>query len=216
VLSPVGATPDRPFGPRTRDTGCEVHGALPDTVCTPGAVFPDVTAAQICQRGYSSSVRNVPSEVGREVYRAYGITQRTTGEYEVDQLVPLEAGGSNDIANLWPEAAEPRPGFHEKDQVENYLHDQVCSGAMSLPEAQRTIATNWLEVYQHLPQRAQATVVPTVVPGLQSPPATGVEIISIAGARPGGYATVTAQTTPEALCSISYTTPAGTRSLLRG
>jgi hypothetical protein len=149
-----------------------VHDALPDNACTPGAVFPDVTEAQICQRGYSSSVRNVPAEVSREVYRSYRIAQRITGEYEVDHLVPLEAGGSNDIANLWPEAAAPRPGFHEKDQVENYLHDQVCLGAMSLPEAQRAIATNWLDVYQHLPQRARATVVPTVVPGPQSPPVT--------------------------------------------
>jgi hypothetical protein len=167
VPSPVGATPDRPFGPRTKDTGCDVHDAMPDNACTPGAVFPDATAAQICQRGYSLSVRNVPSEVGREVYRAYGITQRTTGEYEVDHLVPLEAGGSNDIANLWPEAAEPRPGFHEKDQVENYLHDQVCSGAMVLPEAQRAIATNWLEVYEQL---TTGTIAPSA-PAATTPPA---------------------------------------------
>jgi hypothetical protein len=144
-----------------------VHDALPDTACTPGAVFPDVTAAQICLRGYSSSVRNVPAELSREVYRAYGITQRTTGEYEVDHLVPLEAGGSNDIANLWPEGAEPRAGFHEKDQVENYLHDQVCSGAMSLPEAQRAIATNWVEVYE---QRTTRTVAPSA-PVATPPPA---------------------------------------------
>ena len=49
---------------------------------------------------------------------------------------------SNDIANLWPEAASPTPGFHQKDEVENYLHDQVCSGAMSLKDAQTEIATN--------------------------------------------------------------------------
>jgi hypothetical protein len=139
-----------------------------------------VTAAQVCQRGYSSSVRNVPAEVSREVYREYGITQRTTSEYEVDHLVPLELGGSNDIANLWPEAAEPRPGFHEKDQVENSLHDQVCGGGMGLLDAQRAIATNWLDVYQHLPQRALAT--PAPVPGS----ASGVEITSRTGGRPGG------------------------------
>ena len=40
-----------------------------------------------------------------------------------------------------PEAASPTPGFHQKDKVENYLHDQVCSGAISLPEAQKEIAT---------------------------------------------------------------------------
>lgn len=65
-----------------------------------------MTAPQICQRGYSSSVRSVPAEVSREVYREYGIVERTPGEFEVDHLVPLEAGGSNDIANLWPEEYE--------------------------------------------------------------------------------------------------------------
>ena len=60
--------------------------------------------------------------------------------------------GSNDIANLWPEAASPTPGFHQKDQVENYLHDQVCSGAISLKDAQTEIATNWLTVYNRMPQ----------------------------------------------------------------
>ena len=61
----------------------------------------------------------------------------------MDHLVPLELGGSNDIGNLWPEVAEPRPGFHEKDKVENYLHEQVCSGAISLKQAQAEIAGNW-------------------------------------------------------------------------
>ena len=77
-----------------------------------------MTADQVCQRGYSASVRNVPAAVSREVYREYGIVERTPGEYEVDHSLVLEDGGSNDIANLWPEAAEPRPGFHKKDQVE--------------------------------------------------------------------------------------------------
>jgi hypothetical protein len=150
--TPVGATPDRPFGSRTRDAGCTIHDGLPDLACTPGAIFPDATAAQVCRPGYSATARNVPAAVSREVYRAYGILERTTGEYELDHSVPLEAGGSNDIANLWPELAEPRPGFHEKDQVENHLHSEVCAGRMSLLEAQRAIATNWFQVYQGLRQ----------------------------------------------------------------
>jgi hypothetical protein len=113
AITPAGATPDRPFGPRTKDSACAVHDALLDSACTPGAVFPDVTAERVCQPGYSSSVRDVQAEVSREVYREYGIVERTTGEYEVDHLAPLEAGGSNDIANLWPEAAEPRPGLRK-------------------------------------------------------------------------------------------------------
>jgi quercetin dioxygenase-like cupin family protein len=65
------------------------------------------------------------------VYAEYGIAERSLGDYEVDHLVPLELGGSNDVANLWPEAAAPPPGFHEKDLVENSLHDRVCAGSIS-------------------------------------------------------------------------------------
>jgi hypothetical protein len=36
--------------------------------------------------------------------------------------------------------------------VENYLHDQVCSGAISLSDAQVEIATDWLSVCQRIPK----------------------------------------------------------------
>ena len=139
------------IGQRTKTSGCVSTNALPDPACTPGAIFPDATSEQICQSGYSSTVRNVPEELKIEVYREYGIMSHAPGQYEVDHHISLELGGSNDIANLWPEPAEPRPGFHEKDKVENYLHDQVCSGKISLQEAQHKIATNWFTIYQSLP-----------------------------------------------------------------
>jgi hypothetical protein len=69
-------------------------------------------------------------------------------------------GGSNDITNLWPEAASPTPGFHPKDKVENYLHEQVCKGAMSLGQAQSLITTNWLAVYTSMGNTSN-TPVPT-------------------------------------------------------
>lgn len=141
------------WGVQTKTTGCTVQGPLQDTACTPGAILPDATKDRICQAGYASSVRNVPTSVKDQVYAEYGITHHTTGQYEVDHLVSLELGGSNDIANLWPEAASPVPGFHQKDKVENYLHDQVCSGAISLQQAQIEIATNWLNVYNTMPNK---------------------------------------------------------------
>ena len=55
------------------------------------------------------------------------------------------------LRNLWPEAAQPRPGFHEKNQVENFLHDEVCAGRMTLRAAQIGIATNWLQYYKQIP-----------------------------------------------------------------
>lgn len=151
TAQPATPVPGAAIGQRNKSSGCQVNGALPDPACTPGAVF-NVSTTQICQSGYSSSVRNVPTSEKNQVYAEYGIASHTTGEYEVDHLISLELGGSNDIANLWPEAASPKPGFHEKDQVENYLHSQVCSGKMSLADAQRQIATNWLAVYNQMPK----------------------------------------------------------------
>jgi hypothetical protein len=139
------------FGKQTKTSGCGAHSGLPDSACTPGAIFPTATVQQICKSGYAGSVRNVPTSEKDQVYAEYGITHHSAGQYEVDHLVSLELGGSNDISNLWPELASPTPGFHQKDQVENYLHDQVCSGAVSLKEAQNEIATNWLAVYNRMP-----------------------------------------------------------------
>ncbi len=138
------------WGKRTKTSGCAAVDGRPDPACTPGDIL-NVTKSQICKSGYSSSVRNVPDSVKNEVYAEYGITSHRPGQYEVDHFVSLELGGSNDISNLWPQPASPKPGFHEKDKVENYLHDQVCSGALTLQEAQIKIATNWQDVYNSMP-----------------------------------------------------------------
>jgi hypothetical protein len=144
------------WGVRTKNSGCQYTGdtKLPDPACTAGDLIkPLVTRADICTPGYSSSVRNVTDSVKNTVYAEYGVTSRAPGQYEVDHFVSLELGGSNDISNLFPEPASPKPGFHEKDKVENYLHDQVCSGGMQLPAAQIAIATNWLDVYNSMPNK---------------------------------------------------------------
>lgn len=67
------------------------------------------------------------------------------GDYEEDHFISLELGGSpKDPKNLWP---EPHPSVNEKDRVENYLHSEVCSGKLSLAQAQQEIAKNWYEIY---------------------------------------------------------------------
>lgn len=124
----------------------------PDPALTPGDVLPDVTAAQVCTPGYARRVRDVPVEEKRQVYQRYNMPY-TPGKYEVDHFIPLELGGSNAVTNLWPERYSPPPGAHEKDKVENYLHDQVCSGAMTLQQAQDAIRTDWYAIYQQIAGR---------------------------------------------------------------
>jgi len=134
----------------TRTTRCRVRGPLPDPRCTPGAIFTRASRSAICKRGYAGKVRNVSASLKRKVYASYGIRHHSRGSYEVDHLVSLELGGSNDEANLFPEAARPRPGFHEKDRLENRLHALVCEGRESLRTAQRRIAGDWLAEYRRL------------------------------------------------------------------
>ncbi len=86
----------------------------------------------VCQHS-TKERRRVSSEVHRQAFVEYGFTYpQPRGAFEVHHLIPLELGGDNLVANLWPETTEPRPGFHERDKVENYLHRQVCEGAIGL------------------------------------------------------------------------------------
>ena len=155
VASPTSKSsfgPEPNWGVATRTTGCQFNGPIQDKACTPGAIFPDATKAKICTPGYAGSVRNVTTSMKNKVYAAYGIKTRKPGQYQVDHLISLQLGGSNDISNLWPEPAEPKPGFHEKDRIENYLHDEICKGNISVREAQIQIATNWPAVYERMPK----------------------------------------------------------------
>jgi hypothetical protein len=127
---------------------CRVRGPLPDSVCTPGTTLAGATARDVCTPGWAGRHRNVSSATKRRVYAAYGIAHHGRGEYEVDHLVSLELGGSNLETNLFPEAAEPRPGFHEKDRLENRLHDLVCAGTVSLAAAQTMISGDWIRAYR--------------------------------------------------------------------
>jgi hypothetical protein len=139
------------LGSRGKTAACKVNGALPDSACTPGAVFASATVAEVCTAGYAKTVRAVSAKIKKQVYAEYGFAYpQAAGAFEADHQIPLELGGSNDMANLWPEAAMPVPGFREKDLVENYLHEEVCAGSINLKSAQELIADNWLQVYNGL------------------------------------------------------------------
>jgi hypothetical protein len=137
---------------RVRSSGCRVRGPLPDRRCSPGAIYADATLGIICTPGYSARVRDVPESEKATVYAEYGTPRGHYGRpYEIDHIVSLEPGGSNDIANLYPEAAyDPSPGFHFKDRLENRLHALVCSHRLGLRTAQRAIASDWLALYRRV------------------------------------------------------------------
>jgi hypothetical protein len=130
-------------------TSCHTRDGskLPQPSCTPGSIDPAVTQGDIrstiCRSGWTTKVRPKESQTRwakyHVAYPAYHIPG--SARSELDHLVPLELGGSNDITNLWPEVGKyPNP----KDGVERVLNHAVCDGKVSLAAAQNAIASDWL------------------------------------------------------------------------
>ena len=143
-ISPIFAST---YGVQTKTSQCVANVALPDSACTPGAVYTTNTKV-ICVVGYTKTVRNVSTATKKKVFQEYGIPWSKRSNYEVDHLISLEIGGSNDISNLFPESYVIKNGARVKDSFENYLHKQVCKGSMTIQEAQHEIATDWLQYDQ--------------------------------------------------------------------
>jgi hypothetical protein len=148
------------WGRVTKMSDCVVGGSLPDRACTPGDVLPEMTAESLCSSTFrTETIRDSatsPSEK-RRVYEMYNIPHPLNNRghsqaCEIDHLVPLELGGTDTMANLWPQcspgyAGWQGGGFRDKDRFENYLHRQVCSGSLSLAEAQFQIGTDWYQYW---------------------------------------------------------------------
>jgi len=139
---------------RTKTSGCTL-GALPDRRCSPGAYYSGLTKAVICSSSFRTGpIRNVPDSEKHQVEAEYGLAPASYGStLEIDHIVSLELGGSNDTANLFPEKATPaghQPGLHVKDKLENAAHKAVCAGTISLRTVQQQIASNWELLYKKL------------------------------------------------------------------
>ena len=114
---------------------------LADPVRTPGVLNPDVTQANIrstvCRHGWTETIRpptSYTNDLKERQMREYRVGG-SLSDYQEDHLISLELGGHpTDPRNLWP---EPRPHAEEVDRVENELNAKVCSGELTLAEAQR-------------------------------------------------------------------------------
>ena len=116
------------------------HAIVADPTRTPGVINPDVTQANIrstiCRRGWTATVRPPESYTGAlkaKQMREYH-EKGPMSAYQEDHLISLEMGGSpTDPRNLWP---EPYPRAAQMDQIENQLNAEICSGKLTLAQAQ--------------------------------------------------------------------------------
>jgi hypothetical protein len=77
--------------------------------------------------------RNVGTDEKLKIAATYGnIAQSEWPNYEFDHLIPLCAGGSDDITNLWP---QPIAEAHKKDVLENDICLAMKAGTLTQAQA---------------------------------------------------------------------------------
>lgn len=127
--------------------------AYPNTQYTIGvAATTDPHELQSIVNGQTYSQRNraVSGATKALIKKEYGCI----GKVEIDHLIPLAIGGSNDIHSLWCEPEHVYDGkgndwgYPTKDRLESILAMMVKSNAISPTDAQQCILRDWVACYQ--------------------------------------------------------------------
>lgn len=142
------------------------RGVLPESNLTPGATRA-VSIGEVCSILHEQVVREVSDSVRKQVFEEYGIKNARSEDYEIDYLIAPGLGGTDYIQNLWPQPSwNVKWSSYVKDELEERLHQMVCSGDLDLPTAQREIASDWIAAYKKYfhteapPSRIGASVLP--------------------------------------------------------
>jgi len=130
----ASCAPPATYLARGRPSPCLTPGVVrtsdPRVICVPGQATRarrELSSGQWAQRR-------------RQVLARYGLTHNPG---EIDHLLPLSAGGSNDVLNLWPEAT---PQFKGKDAAEAGLHAGICKPgvtATKIQQLQQAFLNQW-------------------------------------------------------------------------
>ena len=123
---------------------------LPNLKLTPG-VARVVTQDTLCTTS-TKLVRHTSADTKRQVYAEYGLVPRHDPKcsgpknscYEVDHLIPLEAGGADVKSNLWIQIYDGTNNANDKDHLEDFLNKKICANKMTMQQAQTCIAKDWI------------------------------------------------------------------------
>lgn len=151
-------------------SGIAFANDLPNPGLTPGATNATVTQANIrqtvCVKGYTKTIRPpayYTNSLKKLQIRQYRYSDTNPRDYEEDHLIALSIGGNpTDEHNLWPQPRNSEWGADKKDQLEFVLYKMLCSGEITLQQAQHEMATDWIDAYRryvptHSRYRFQAT-----------------------------------------------------------
>lgn len=124
----------------------------PEAVSAP-VLNPDVAQGTIqetiCRPGYTHSVRPATSftnKIKRRLMREEGIRESDTSEWALDHILALTLGGHpRQLANL---QLLTQHDNSRKSRIEVKLTCFVCTGQMSLEQAQTEVVADWRAAYQ--------------------------------------------------------------------
>lgn len=126
--------------------------ARPDPKLTPGAVaVTDLTT--VCRQskrihGLFNPLSPLVAQSDQQaVFAEYNISSANAKHYGLDFLVPLQLGGANTRANIWPASLSHGVGFHEKQVLNIRIHDLVCRRDVPLDQAQKEISIDWVKLW---------------------------------------------------------------------
>lgn len=106
----------------------------------------EMTPGKLCANGstrrYPEGIpyceRNVERDLKTEIFKAYDeelgfeTRQMNRGDFKIDHYIPLCAGGSNSIENLWP---QHRTVYEITDPMEPLVCEKMSEGRLKQTEA---------------------------------------------------------------------------------
>ncbi len=107
----------------------------PDSRLTPGILcknpdsyrYPEHIA--YCERDVSPTLKNRIFDNYREL--GYRLNPKTRRDYKIDHLIPLCAGGSNEVTNLWP---QHKSIYEQTDKMEAIGCEKLAQGKIRQTE----------------------------------------------------------------------------------
>ncbi len=103
---------------------------------------PPSSITEMCTPGYSKAHR-MPYPQSNAIKHRMLPSGANIHDFELDHIVPLCLGGSNNSDNLM---LQPWPEAHKKDRLEVYACRAVCHGGMDLTAA-RALFNDWRRGY---------------------------------------------------------------------
>ena len=119
---------------------------LPDTTKTPGSA-DRVKPERLCAAEFAAAARPVSDWQRTVALERYGIRPELF-HGDLDHLVPVALGGTNDPDNLWPFHPGGTFTLDAKTALAAKLKEMVCGGSLTLKDAQSAFRKDWTKAYQ--------------------------------------------------------------------